>query len=353
MELITGILIVIGLVLIFTHESLTVNVAIKKGYSPFVAGFIGLIPVFGLVYYLRLQPKRNISPSTISNIFNIKNILLTSVIYFELVILAIVVLVPVIYMIGTALSPGRGIPYTIWPDNPTLENFKFLLTGSTIVNGKEIVTHFTQWYLNTLTIAVFTMVFSVLFVTGSAYVFARYKFKGKKAGLLGILVLQMFPSFMGLIAIYTLFETFGLLDQPNALVVIYTAGSIPFNIWLIKGYLQGIPRELDESARIDGANKLQIFFKIIMPLSVPIISFVAVTQFMAPWMDYILPSFVIRTEEKWTLAVGIFAFVNDPVKEHYPAFAASALIIAIPIATLYIVFQKYLIEGLTAGANKG
>jgi arabinogalactan oligomer/maltooligosaccharide transport system permease protein len=163
----------------------------------------------------------------------------------------------------------------------------------------------------------------------------------------------MFPSFLGLIAIFTLFQTFGLLDQPLALVIIYTAGAIPFNVWLIKGYLQGVPKELDESAKIDGANKLQIFFRIIVPLSVPIISFVAVTQFMAPWLDYILPSFVIESEEKWTLAVGIFRFINDQARINYPAFSAAAILVAVPITVLYVVFQRYLIEGITAGANKG
>lgn len=208
-------------------------------------------------------------------------------------------------------------------------------------------------YRNTLEVAVLTMIGSVLFVTGTAYVFARYNFKGKKGGLLTILVLQMFPSFLSLIALFTLFRIFNLTDQPRALVIVYVSGSIPFNIWLIKGYLQNIPKELDESAKIDGANKLQIFFQIILPLSVPIISFVAVTQFMAPWMDYILPSFLIISEEKWTLAVGIFEYINNPAKINYSAFAAAAMIVAFPITMLYIIFQRYLIEGITAGANKG
>jgi len=163
----------------------------------------------------------------------------------------------------------------------------------------------------------------------------------------------MFPSFLSLIAIFTLFQSFGLTNNPYALVIIYVSGSIPFNVWLIKGYLANVPKELDESAKIDGANKIQIFFKIILPLSVPIISFVAVTSFMSPWMDYILPSFLIIDKEKWTLAVGIFDFINDASDTNYPAFAAAALIVAIPITTLYIVFQRYLIEGITAGANKG
>lgn len=345
---------IIFFTLIFTQQSLTTSIADKHGHSKLKAGFIGLIPIYGLIHYWKIvPPKREQSASALKPIFHWKNILGTLFIYLELVLLTVVVLVPIVYVIGTSVNPLTGIPTTIWPENPTLDNFRFLLSGVGDFGGRERTTNFVQWYWNTLQIAFFTMIFAVLFITGTAYVFARYKFKGKRAGLLTILVLQMFPSFLGLIAIFTLFQTFGLLDEPLALVIIYTSGAVPFNVWLIKGYLQGIPKELDESAKIDGANKLQIFFKIILPLSVPIISFVAVTQFMAPWMDYILPSFVIESNEKWTLAVGIFNFINDQRNVNYPAFAASALLVAVPITVLYVAFQRFLIEGITAGANKG
>ncbi|MFP4286122.1 MAG: sugar ABC transporter permease [Candidatus Izemoplasmataceae bacterium] len=350
--------ILIFLVIIFfllIHQSFTVQIARYKGAkNEWYYGALGLIPALGI--YMAFQydnGKADANKKALKHVFKTGNVFSTMAIYAELLILAVIVLVPVIYIIGTALTPTTGLPNTIWPENPSLRNFEFLLSGEGVFAGREVTTDFTRWYWNTLQIAFFTMIFAVLFITGTAYVFARYKFKGKKAGLMTILVLQMFPSFLALIAIFTLFDTFNLLDQPLALVIIYTAGAIPFNVWLIKGYLSGIPKELDESARIDGANKLQIFFKIILPLSVPIISFVAVTQFMAPWMDYILPSFVIRSEENWTLAVGIFAFINDIQRQNYPAFAASALLVAVPITILYVAFQRFLIEGITAGANKG
>lgn len=349
-----ALMIYFALILLFTHQSLTAAVAQRKGYNKFKASLIGLIPIFGLVYYLKIDTIRQLSNTAIGNILNVKNILGTMLIFAELVLLSFIVLLPIVYTIGTSLSPTSGILNTIWPKEPSLVNYRFLLSGSRILaSGQELTTYFVEWYWNTLQVAFLTMIGAVLFVTGTAYVFARYKFRGKKAGLLTILVLQMFPTFLSLIAIFTLFQTFGLTNQPLALVIIYVAGGIPFNIWLIKGYLMNIPKELDESAKIDGANKIQIFFKIILPLSVPIISFVAVTQFMAPWMDYILPSFLIIDSEKWTLAVGIFEFINDPADTNYPAFAAAAMIVAIPITTLYVVFQRYLIEGITAGANKG
>ncbi|MBN2299778.1 MAG: sugar ABC transporter permease, partial [Acholeplasmataceae bacterium] len=270
-------------------------------------------------------------------------------------LVAVVVIVPVVYIFGMAFSNIRtAIPNQIWPDEPNFEAFRYLF-------GE---TNFKIWYLNTLSIALINMIVGTLLITGAAYVFARFSFKGKKAGLLTILVLQAFPSFMGLIAMYVLFWKFHLLGQPRALSILYIGGSIPGNLWLIKGFLSQIPKDLDESAMIDGASKFQIFWKIILPLSVPILTFVAVSMFMGPWMDYLLPGFLLRFKpewagptyditQQWTLAIGLFRFINDPNYRHYSAFAAGALLVGIPITALYMAFQRYLIEGIMAGATKG
>jgi arabinogalactan oligomer/maltooligosaccharide transport system permease protein len=169
---------------------------------------------------------------------------------------------------------------------------------------------------------------------------------------------------MGLIAMYVLFWRFGLLGQPRMLSILYIGGSIQGNVWLIKGFLSQIPKDLDESAMIDGASKLQIFIFIILPLAVPILTFVAVSMFMGPWMDYMLPGYLLRYKPEnaptdyniqtpWTLAVGLFNFINDPDMRNYSAFAAGALMVGLPITILYMVFQRYLIEGIMAGATKG
>ncbi len=267
-------------------------------------------------------------------------------IFAELVLVAILIILPVTYMIGSSFARTSGLPQTFLPTKYTLDNYNRLFNE----------THFWRWMLNTSMIAVITMTISVVFQTGAGYVFARYKFKGKKVSLMLILVLQIFPSFMGMIAMFTLFETFGLLGEPLALVIIYVGGSIPFNVWLIKGYLQQIPKDLDESAMLDGANKWQIFTKIILPLSVPILSFVAVSQFMAPWMDYMLPRLLLdikSTKENWTIALGLFDMISGPDKQNYTTFAAGSMIVALPITVLYMIFQRYLITGITAGATKG
>lgn len=352
LQLLTGFLV---LLVIFVHQSTVYEYARRKGYEGIKPGLIGLIPIYGLIHYQKAQKKRNVSDSGLKEVFKLNHMFQRVLLYIEIVLVAAVVIVPVIYIFGLAFSNIRSdIPNQIWPENPNFEAFNYLFTE----------TKFTTWYWNTLSIALINMFIGTVLITGAAYVFARFSFKGKRAGLLGILVLQAFPSFMGLIAMYVLFWRFGLLGQPRALSILYIGGSIPGNLWLIKGFLQQIPKDLDESAMIDGANKFQIFWHIILPLSVPILTFVAVTMFMGPWMDYILPGYLLNyypqnapvgydVTNQWTLAVGLFKFITDLNYIHYSAFAAGALLVGIPITILYMVFQRYLIEGIMAGATKG
>ncbi|MEH6938850.1 sugar ABC transporter permease [Bacillus sp. JJ664] len=276
--------------------------------------------------------------------FNFGSALLTSLTYILLILVAIVVLFPIIWIVGSSFGESTGLASaTPIPKNPTIEHYKELFEK----------TKFSLWYWNTLKIALLNMVISVFLSTSAAYVFSRFKFKGKKFGMVAILVLQMFPSFMGMIAIYILFLNFGLLNNHLGLVLVYAAGQIPFNTWLIKGYLGAVPKALDESAMIDGATKTQIFFKIILPLSKPILTFVALTQFMAPWMDFILPRLLISSNEKKTLAIGLFELIKGQTNQNFTMFAAGAVLVAVPITILYVWLQKYIIQGVTAGANKG
>jgi len=273
----------------------------------------------------------------------IKDILAYIGIYAVLIIVAISILYPVVWIIGSSFNQGSSLASaTAIPKNPTISNYKRLFAE----------TDYKRWYLNTLSIAFVNMIVSVLLVGTIGYVFARLKFAGKKVGLLTILILQMFPSFMGMIAIYVLFLNFGLLNRPLTLVLIYSSGQIPYNTWLIKGYLKNVPKSLDEAAMIDGASKLQIYTRIILPIMFPILTFVAITQFMAPWFDYILPSFLISSTSKKTLAVGLYDLINSQTNTNFTMFAAGAVLVGVPIAILYLFLQKYLIEGLSAGANK-
>ncbi|WP_246552327.1 sugar ABC transporter permease [Vallitalea pronyensis] len=281
---------------------------------------------------------------TMGHMERIKEIILYTGIYMLLLLVAVAILYPVIWIVGSAFNEGSSLASsTAIPRHPTLHNFVRLFEE----------TDYKKWYMNTLMIAVLNMIASVILTGTMGYVFARLKFAGKRFGLLSILILQMFPSFMGLIAIYVLFLNFGLLNQPLALVIIYGAGQIPYNTWLVKGYLKNVPLSLDEAAYIDGANKLQTYIKIILPVMFPILTFVAVTQFMVPWFDFILPSFLITSSDKKTLAVGLYELINGQANNNFTMFAAGSVLVAGPVAILYLFLQKYLVEGLSAGANKG
>ena len=197
------------------------------------------------------------------------------------------------------------------------------------------------------------MILSVFLSMGSAYVFSRFRFKGRKFSLTSIMVLQMFPSIMGMIATYILLQIIGLLDTHLGLILVYAGGQIPYNTWMVKGYYDSLPRSLDESAKLDGARNATIFFKIIFPLVKPMVVYVALTNFISPWMDFMLPQLVLRSPEKKTLAIALYSMVSGQQNTQFTTFAAGAVLIAVPITLLYIYLQKYITVGITAGASKG
>lgn len=267
----------------------------------------------------------------------------TVLVYAMLIIMAFVVLVPIVWIVGASFNEQSSLlSATAFPENPTASHYVELI--------KE--TKFLNWYANTLKIAVVNMVISVVITSLTAYVFSRFKFKGKKSGLLSILILQMFPSFMGMMATYNILWQLNLLNTHFGLILTYAAGQIPYNTWLVKGYLSSIPRSLDEAARLDGASNLRVFGQIILPLMKPILIFVALTQFISPWMDFIFPRMILSSPEKKTLAIGLYDLINSNTNNNFTTFAAGAVLVAVPITILYVCLQKYLIQGVAAGANK-
>jgi len=273
-----------------------------------------------------------------------KEILIRILLYAQVALMLALVLLPVIFIVSSAFNSGTHLRQVsgLFPDNPTLAAFIRLFEE----------TNFTRWYRNTLFIATTTTVLAVIFSSTMGFVFGRLRFKGKRLMLISMLVMQMFPSFMALIAMYVLFLQLGMLDNHWSLILIYSAGAIPFNTWLIKGYLNGIPLELDESAMLDGANKFQIFTRIVFPLMRPIIAFVAFNAFMFPWMDFMLPRLLLRSNENLTIGVGLHELITGDLRD-FTAFAAGAVLVAVPMVIGFYIFQKHIIEGITAGANKG
>lgn len=270
--------------------------------------------------------------------------LLTVVIIF-LILVTIFVLYPIVFVISAAFAPGdtsAGLSIVPFADGLTFEHFSYLFNE----------TDFVLWFQNTLILAIATCVISVIVCSLSAYVFSRFRFAFKKSMLMALLILQIFPSFVGMIAIYVIINRMRAYNELWGLVLVYVAGNVPYNTWLVKSYLDTIPKSLDEAARIDGANHFTIFAKVVMPIARPIIIFLSITTFTGPWMDWIFPKLVLGDNEKFTLAMGLFTFISDNKRNRFTTFAAGALLVAIPFVFFFVITQKAQTEGLGAAAVK-
>jgi arabinogalactan oligomer/maltooligosaccharide transport system permease protein len=258
--------------------------------------------------------------------------------------ISFVVLYPLVYVVSAAFSPGVGIAsVNIIPfaDGFTIEHFVKLFTES----------DYGKWFRNTLVIALSTSVITVFVASLGAYVFSRFRFVIKKPMLMSYLILQIFPSFVGMVAIYVILLRIKGLDTLWGLVLVYVAGNIPYNTWLVKNYMDTVSKSLDEAARIDGASHFRIYTTIILPVARPIITFLAIVSFTAPWMDYIFPKMVLRSVDKQTLALGLFSFVTDK-KNEFTTFAAGSLLVAIPFIIFFIVTQRTMITSFGTSAVK-
>lgn len=264
-------------------------------------------------------------------------------VYSLLIIISGIVLFPVFWIVMSSFQVGTTIySSSLIPQSFTIEHYVNLLTK----------TDYPIWYRNTLKIATINMLISVVLTTLTAYTFSRYEFKGRKNMMMGMLILQMFPSFLAMTAIFIFLRMLGLIDSHWGLIIVYAAGQIPYNSWLVKGYFSGIPKSLDEAAKIDGAGHLTIFWKIILPLAKPILVLIALTNFTAPWFDFIFPKLILRSRGKFTLAVGIFEWVQTRADNNFTMFAAGSILVAIPILILFVFLQKHIVEGLTQGGVK-
>lgn len=268
--------------------------------------------------------------------------------YLILLVAMAAVLVPILYIFFASFNTGSSLySSTMIPKNFTMQNYRLLF------NNPNKSVNFSLWTVNTLKIASATSIASVVLTSFTAYAFSRFRFWGRRYGLIMFLVVQMFPGAMGMVAIYVLLNILGLLDTHVGLILIYTGGAIPFSTWMAKGYIDSIPRSLDEAALIDGASRWQIYWRILMPLSLPILSVIALLNFIGPFNDYLLARIVLTSPEKRTLAVGLHAFISGQFDQNWTQFAAGSMLTAIPIMILFLSLQKYFISGLTAGATKG
>ncbi|CQR23894.1 maltodextrin transport system permease [Streptococcus varani] len=264
--------------------------------------------------------------------------------YAFLILVSIIVLFPVLVTVSSAFKPGNVIAFTLDFNNSwTLNNFTRLFTE----------TDYGRWYWNTLVVAFWTMVVQVTIITLTGYAYSRYKFVGRKKSLIFFLIVQMVPTTASLTAFFVMAWLFNALNQYWFLIMIYVGGGIPMNAWLMKGYFDTVPYDLDESANLDGAGHLRIFYQIILPLVRPMIAVQALWAFMGPFGDFMLAKFLLRSPDYYTVAIGLQTFVSDAKRQQVTLFAAGAILVAIPISILFFFLQKNFVSGLTSGGTKG
>lgn len=274
--------------------------------------------------------------------------------YIGLTLLAVVWLYPILWIILNAFrveysSSGTAIRTVVSnyiPNGFGLENFQYLFSE----------TQFLLWFRNTLIVALFTFILSTFLTLCVAYVMSKLKFKARKVFLSTAIILGLFPGFMSMIAIYYILKALDLTQTLFALILVYSAGS-GLGFYVAKGFFDIIPNSLIESSRLDGATNFQIFTKIIVPISKPIIIYTALTSFIGPWMDFIFARVILgeTNTHLHTVAVGLYYMVyGEQIDSNvFTIFAAGCVIVAIPIVTLFLMMQKYYVEGVTAGAVKG
>ncbi len=264
-------------------------------------------------------------------------------------IMAIIWIFPVFWVVLTSFRGESSGAYTdyFWPKQFTLDNYVRLFTDTSQF-------YFMKWFGNTFIVAVATCVLSTFYVLCVSYSFSRLRFKARKPFMNVGMILTMFPGFMSMTAIYHILKALNMNASLLALVLVYSSGQC-LQYHIAKGFFDTIPKAVDEAAWIDGATKWQVFIKITIPLSKPILIYTVLTSFIAPWIDFIFAKVIMGTSySKYTVAIGMWTMVQKEfIGQWFTVFCAAAVIVSIPIALLFIFMQKYYVEGMSAGAVKG
>ncbi len=265
-----------------------------------------------------------------------------------LAVFTLLTLTPLLYVLKLAFSGDRkGLAtLSLLPSSPTLDNFITVVTRSE--RGAWVFGHH---LLNSIVISAATTVLGIILACTAAYAFSRFKFPGRKAGLLSFLVSQMFPGILMMIPLYVVMQKLGLLNRQMGLILVYSTTAIPFCVWMLKGYFDTIPKDLEESAVIDGAGKFLIFWKIMLPLAAPAIAVTALFSFMTAWNEFLLAYTFMTDPLAYTLPVEIQKYVGEEIQ--WELFAAASVLVSIPVMALFFALQKNLVGGLTAGSVKG
>jgi ABC-type maltose transport system permease subunit len=272
--------------------------------------------------------------------------------YIIAVLLILFAVIPALWVVSASLNPAKSlIGGTFFPENPGMVNYQELLTN-------EFFPYVT-WLTNSLKIASITTVLTVFITCLAGYTLSRFRFRGRRQLMLAILILNVFPAILAMVAIFSMLQQLGLyipwlgLDTHLGLIVIYVSGSMGINVLLVKAYIDSIPQELDESALVDGASHWQTFRHIILPIMTPIVITIGVLTFIATYGDFIIARVLLKSSDQLTVMVGLQLFQTDRFDRDFGMITAGAVLAAIPIILIYIPLQKYVIDGLTAGSVKG
>jgi arabinogalactan oligomer / maltooligosaccharide transport system permease protein len=266
---------------------------------------------------------------------------------------------PVLWVISVAFSGTQNLGFADVPPDPGfLDRLRAIVPWPAQVSLKnftDVLTEqpFLRWLLNSAIVAAATTVVGVFLACTAAYAFSRFRFPGRQAGMMSFLVSQMFPGTLLLVPLYIIIVSWLKLGNSFlGLVLVYSVTAIPFCVWMLKGYFDTIPLEIEESAIMDGASRQTIFFKIILPLAKPAVAVTALFSFMTGWNEFILAATFLEEEAKYTAPVGLKFFVGG-FSSQWGYFAAGSIIVSLPVVLLFLYLQKYLVSGLTAGGVKG
>lgn len=267
-----------------------------------------------------------------------------------LAILAFIWLVPIVWLVVTSFSAYTGInTSTFFPKEWSLNNYKNLLFAA------DTVAQFPNWFKNTFIIAIFSCIISASFVLMVAYATSCMRFKGRKALMNLAVIVNLFPGVLSMIAVYFILKMLNLTNSHVGLIIVYSAGA-GLGYLIAKGFFDTIPNSLREAAYLDGASEATIFFKVVIPMSRPIIVYTVISSFLAPWMDFVMAKLMLNSgiSSEWTVAIGLFNMLDKSlINTYFTQFCAGGVLVSIPISVLFIIMQKFYVEGITGGAVKG
>ncbi|MCI7042099.1 MAG: ABC transporter permease subunit [Lachnospiraceae bacterium] len=267
-----------------------------------------------------------------------------------LLLLAAIWLVPIVWLVVTSFSGYKGINTAhFFPQTWSLDNY------ITLFLKPDSVVQYKAWFTNTLVIAIFTCIISTVLVLMVAYTMSCLRFKGRKGLMSFSIILNMFPGVLSMIAVYFILKSLGLTNSHVGMIIVYSAGA-GLGFLIAKGFMDTISVSLREAARLEGASEAQIFWKIVIPLSKPIIVYTVISSFLVPWGDFVFAKLILNSgiSSDWTVAIGLYNMLNKSlINKYFSIFCAGGVVVSIPISILFVIMQKFYVEGITGGSVKG